>query len=167
MSDNPYWIDTRDLYWIPRSAEIARSIRAGMPEPAAFEQTSMRWVEDVTPTTWLETEGTDHDLTVSGTSTYIVRLRMLVRQTNTAYNEGPQTFYPVLYASKNGGAYLTLDGLRLDGVSTGVSTNITDGNDVTGALTGGTGTEITDNNGYVTDVVCQINDSGGFDRHYK
>lgn len=81
------------LWQVSRRVEIARSIRAGMPENAANRLDHFRWRNDdgdesSTGATFAESEDTNHTVVGGADSDFVRRLRIAIDQTNVLHDQG-------------------------------------------------------------------------------
>lgn len=84
------------LWQVARRVEIARSIRAGMPENASIDLDGFRWRDDdgdesSSGATFLELEDVNHTLAGAADSDTIIRLRILLEQDNILHDQGDST----------------------------------------------------------------------------
>lgn len=135
-----------DLFWIPRRAEIARGIRAGMPSFVVTVQEHFALYDDdadESTATIRIAKDTNGNVNVDGGDVE-TQLRFCVQQTNGAHNQN-ETLILQLRAAKNGGTYLSVNSSRTDGVFHHTSSNLVTGDDTTERLAGSL-TYITNNN---------------------
>ena len=92
------WISNPDtgLWQVPRRVEIARSIRAGMPEIASVDLDGFRWRDDdgdesSTGATFLAAENVNYTAIGADVSDRIIRLRILLEQDNAAHDQSEWT----------------------------------------------------------------------------
>jgi hypothetical protein len=166
-SDLDWVLETPDLYWVPRRAEIARGIRAGMPVVANEVQEHFQLYDDdgdESTSTSKIAKDTNGNVNVDS-GDVDTQMRFCVQQTATGHNEST-TRRLTLFAAKNGGSYTEVTPARSDGIAAYSSSNLVSGDDTTERLAG-SGTFITNNNweadGGLCGTITWPNESGSVD----